>query len=115
MREGLREVGRGIAGFGRWLLVVVLAHGAVVAAYLALGLAGLWVLGVGRRFDRWVQEHHVSPGSLVQLGTVPEWVQAAAEAGALYMAIRGRWQQDRGDAGPLAGSTRSHEPRPGRA
>jgi hypothetical protein len=54
-------------------------------------------------------------GSLVQLGTVPEWVQAAAEAGALYMAIRGRWQQDRGDAGPLAGSTRSHEPRPGRA
>jgi hypothetical protein len=32
-------------------------------------------------------------GSLVQLGTVPEWVQAAAEAGALYMAIRGRWQQ----------------------
>jgi ABC-type taurine transport system substrate-binding protein len=29
----------------------------------------------------------------VQLGDVPEWVQAAAEAGALYLAVRGRWQQ----------------------
>jgi hypothetical protein len=27
------------------------------------------------------------------LGTVPEWVQAAAETGALYLAVRGRWQQ----------------------
>jgi hypothetical protein len=32
-------------------------------------------------------------GSLVQLGTVPEWVQAAAEAGALYLAVCGRWQR----------------------
>jgi hypothetical protein len=31
--------------------------------------------------------------TLVQLGTVPEWVQAAAEAGALFIALRGRWQQ----------------------
>jgi hypothetical protein len=37
----------------------------LAAAYFALGLAGLWVLGVGRRFDRWVQEHHVSPALIV--------------------------------------------------
>jgi hypothetical protein len=32
-------------------------------------------------------------GGLVQLGNVPEWVQGAAEAGALYLAVRGRRQQ----------------------
>jgi hypothetical protein len=30
---------------------------------------------------------------LVQLGNVPEWIQGAAEAGALYLAVRGRRQQ----------------------
>jgi hypothetical protein len=32
-------------------------------------------------------------GGLVQLGNVPEWIQGAAEAGALYLAVRGRRQQ----------------------
>lgn len=32
-------------------------------------------------------------GSLVELGGVPEWAQAAVEAGALYLAVRGRWQE----------------------
>lgn len=31
-------------------------------------------------------------GGLVQLGNVPEWIQGAAEAGALYLAVRGRRQ-----------------------
>jgi hypothetical protein len=29
----------------------------------------------------------------VQLGSVPEWIQGPAEAGALYLAVRGRRQQ----------------------
>jgi hypothetical protein len=33
-------------------------------------------------------------GGLVQLGNVPEWIQGAAEAGVLYLAVRGRRQQE---------------------
>jgi hypothetical protein len=65
MREGLREIGRSMAGFGKWLLVVILAHGLVLAGFFALGLGGLWAMGVGRRFDRWVYEHHISPALIV--------------------------------------------------
>jgi hypothetical protein len=45
MWEGLREIGRGMAGFGKWLLVVILAHGLVLTGFFALGLGGLWAMG----------------------------------------------------------------------
>jgi hypothetical protein len=32
-------------------------------------------------------------GDLVQLGNVPEWVQAATGAATLYSAVRSRWQK----------------------
>jgi hypothetical protein len=82
MREGLREIGRGMAGFGKWLMVVILAHGLVLAGFFALGLGGLWVMGIGRRFDRWVHDHHISPALIV-----------AATAFVTVLVCHGWWEE----------------------
>jgi hypothetical protein len=59
----MRTLGPGLLGVGKTLL----AQGAVVGFWLALGLVLSLVFGITGRFDRWVRAHNISPSLLVAI------------------------------------------------
>jgi low affinity Fe/Cu permease len=59
----MRTLGRGLLAVGKALL----AQGAVIGFWLALGLVLSLVFGVTGRFDRWVRAHNISPSLLVAM------------------------------------------------
>jgi low affinity Fe/Cu permease len=59
----MRTLGRGLLTVGKALL----AQGAVIGFWLALGLVLSLVFGVTGRLDRWVRAHNISPSLLVAI------------------------------------------------